>query len=157
MHSVFSFEHTEGELTFDLQSALLHAGYIAFLQVEFLDFISIFLRPHQVHAHEHARPVAALCASRSCGDLKNRAEIVFFSAEHVFEFEILNSCCAGFELLFQFFFGRCALFIEVVEHLKIFHRGFAGLKCVGPNLFVSDLAHDLLCLLWIVPEAGVLC
>ena len=32
MHSVFSFEHTEGELTFDLQSALLHAGYIAFFE-----------------------------------------------------------------------------------------------------------------------------
>ena len=47
-------------------------GNIAFLEIQFTDFVALFVCPHCVHTHEHTGPVAGFCSAGSGCDLKNR-------------------------------------------------------------------------------------
>ncbi|MEN9832909.1 MAG: hypothetical protein RL753_63, partial [Bacteroidota bacterium] len=51
-------EVTKYVLTFDLERHGLDTSHVALLKVQLADFVSVALGPAQVHAHEHAGPVA---------------------------------------------------------------------------------------------------
>ena len=67
----------------------------------------------EIHAHEHLCPVLAFGAASSGVDLQHDAEFVFFAAQHVAEFESLDSFDSPGILAVDFIFGDEFLFVEV--------------------------------------------
>ena len=156
MHTVFPLQHAKGKFPFELQGDLFDAGYVAFLQVEFLDLEVGVVTIHPVHAHQHGRPIAAFRAASAGGNLHDGIEVVFLGAEHVFEFQFFHRHgCRVEGLLCLGIFSLSGLH-ELKKDLRIVHGGQTGIETLRPRLQRSQALHDQFGLLGIVPKLRIL-
>ena len=90
MHPVFSFQIPKGKLTIDLKGTGFNARSIARLIIEFSNFKTLFLRIHDIHAHEHFRPILRFGTTCSRIDFYDAGKLIFFPTEHVFKFQLID-------------------------------------------------------------------
>src|SRR5262245_60575494 len=81
MNAALRLQISISKITFDLERARFYSGDITIIHIELMNRVSAFLRPHNIHAHEHRSPVAAFCSACAGVDFKNGSERIFFRSE----------------------------------------------------------------------------
>lgn len=114
----------------------------------------MLLSPHDVHAHKHAGPVAALGTACPGIDLDHAAQRIFFAAKHVLELEFLQFFKRDLELLFGLFGAGLTGLVEFVQRAKIVRLPRQFGKRSGPVFFKFYFAQDYFRFPGIIPEIG---
>jgi len=117
--------------------------------------IAMPLRPAQIHAQQHLRPVLAFgAAGAGMNDEDGAFGIVFAGHEHG-GFQLVQPLAEGAHLLFQIAGDVFAFTRQLEQGIQI--GGAAGDVALLGDSFLQPLAllHDLLAFLRLVPEFGV--
>src|SRR5439155_8572152 len=107
-----------GVLAVDLDRGVLDPRFLAGLEVEEARGVAVALRPAQVHAQQHLRPVLRLGPARSGVDRDQRAEAVPLAREQALELEIGDLLLDPLELARELVEQRLvALALGQLQHL----------------------------------------
>jgi hypothetical protein len=119
MHTNLGFQVTVGKVPVEFQRGGLDAGAIAFLHFYLLHAIAVLLPPHDIHPHEHLRPVLAFRTAGPGIHVQYSAHLVLLAAQHIPEFQLFQQIESFFVLLIYFCFGCFAFFGEFIENAQI--------------------------------------
>ena len=158
MHARLGLGPAVRVVTLDEERAGLDAGLLALRLVDHVDLEAVPLRPAQIHAHEHARPVLALRAARARMHFEVGVVAVRLALEQRVD---LAAVGLGQERAERR--KSLALRIAIALALAEFDKGHGIVEIAvefreraQPVLEIGALAHDLLCSVGIGPEPRVL-
>ena len=139
VNAIFTFQITKSEFPFDFKGYSFYASNITFLEIQFTDFVALFVCPHRVHTHQHTCPIARFCSAGSSCDLQNRRQFIAFIRQHIFEFQIFDFFYQLRESFVQFFFGIRVFFGKFYQNLQILELRFDFLIAFHPFFFGTKL------------------
>lgn len=153
--SVLALEVAKDKLAFDFEGNRLYSRDFAFLKVQLTHLVAVALRPAQVHAHKHTRPIAGLGSASSGRYLQHGTHLVFFAAEHIAELQgaqlrLKLSDCRVYLRLFNH-----ALAVKLYRGLDFAKLRLNGLVALYPVLQFADFAHRKFGLLGVVPKIWI--
>jgi hypothetical protein len=157
MYSSFSLELAIGEGAIDLERCALDACHVAGLVIYLGNLVSVLFSPHDVHAVEHVGPVLTFRAASTGVDLDHGAELIFLEAEHLFELELFNHVKGLLVLSFELILPYISGIVKFIEHLEVIELLAHLVIGVSPDFFSPDIFQNGFCLLWVVPEIGLMC
>ena len=109
MHAALAGEHAVSVFAFDLHRGGFDARFFAGRRVHHRGAKALLLRPAQVHAQQHLRPVLRFGAARAGLDGHDGVQPVVFAGEQSFGFEFGNVSIGGGQLFRDVFQKRLAL------------------------------------------------
>ena len=109
MDAAFAGQHAVGVFAFDLHGGGFDARFFAGRGIENRRAKALFLRPAQVHAQEHFRPILRFGAAGAGLDGDDGVQAVGFAREKRFGFEFGDVGIGGGEFLGEVFEKRVAL------------------------------------------------
>ena len=157
MHTVLTLQVAIGIVAADFDGTGLDACLVAFLQVGNGSLVTMSLGIAQVHAHQHAGPVLALCTTCTGVDFEHTVHLVGFLAQHILQFESFDSFgCFGIGLV-HFLFSHQLVLVEVECQLQFVRKGFHFVVAGNPLLESFHFPHLCFGGFLVVPKAGGLC
>ena len=146
MNTVLALQETVGELTaLNLHSDALNACLVAFLEVAYRHLVAVSLCPAHIHSHEHLCPVLTLCAAGTGVYLEDTLHGVLLLAQHVLQFQLLQSFYRYLVVFIDLFFGDHFLFVEVEGKLQFVGGTTHLVIAVNPLLDGFNFLHLLFC------------
>ena len=158
MHAGFGLEPAIGIVAADLDGGGLDAGLFALGLLQIFDLEAVLLGPARIHAQQHRGPVLALGAAGAGVDFEIGVEAVGLAAEQRFEFAARDFLLQGFQRGLGLGHHACiVLGLAELDHADIVLKLALDLADAAERVLQrGPLLHQLLRLLGIVPEIGVL-
>ena len=160
MYAGFADEHAIGVLTGKLDGGVLYAGFLAGSLIENNCAHTLALGPAQIHAQQDGSPVLRLGAAGAGLDGHDGVEVIAFTGEERFRFQVSDVTFRGVELAIQLLEQIVALlgigfFLREMD-VRIEIAGKRSELFVGGYLIFGALAiaQDGLRSFLIVPEIG---
>ena len=154
--AVLPLQEAVGVFAGDHDGGGLDSGLVALLVVQDLIAKAVTLRPSGVHPVEHLAPVLGLGAAGAGLEAHNGIVAVILAGEQRLQAAGLHLLGQPLEALLQL--GEHGVVVLLGSHLADGHQvvpvGGHFLEPLDFGLRLPGLDHDLLALLWVVPEAG---
>ena len=119
MYTGFGKHHSVGEVAADDEGRGFDAGLFTSLNFEDSGLVAALLRPSEIHAHQHFRPVLGLGAAGAGMDVDDGIQPIVFAGEKQLRFNLLNKGARFGKGGFQLRFDGLAFACEVHESLGI--------------------------------------
>ena len=163
MDAVLGLEVAVGVVALHLDGAGLDAGLFPFQKGRNIRLESIALRPAEIHAHQHCRPVVGLRAAGARVDGQHGTEVVALVSEHILQLKGLHGALRRMEGCFQLpglvrfdGFGVVrpgnAFLGELVEHVEVVGEGGGLVVVADPGLEAGEFFEEGFGCLGVAPE-----
>jgi hypothetical protein len=155
MNTILSFQHTVCIIAVDFDLRTFYTCHITILAIELADFETIFFAPHDVHAQEHIRPIAAFRATGTGIDFEYAGELVFRLIECAAELNVINDFYCSFVRCIELLFGGFPCIEKFQQDAEVIDDSFNGFKIGDPVLICFDLLQRDLRSFCLCPEIRI--